>query len=99
VIGEGPARTLVAPSPAGSFTLTGFVLHGPTESHFRGPVKVPTPSSPNRLSPEASTAPVEVSATLWSEPAALAVTFSPLAALALLFEWPANRMLSAACCP
>src|ERR1700688_3126210 len=53
--------------PEGRLTATGVLL----------PVVVPLPSSPKRLSPQANTRPVLVSARLWLLPPATAVTVVP----------------------
>src|SRR5450759_3934955 len=83
---EKPPATAVTVVPEGRLTATGMLLL----------VVVPLPSSPEKLSPQARTWPVEVSARLWYSPPAMAVTAVPfLTAIGVLLlvvvplpNWP-----------
>src|SRR5450759_1038484 len=66
-----PAATAVTVVPEGRLTATGVLLLGP----------VPVPSSPRLFRPQAKTLPVDVTARLWTGPAAIAVTIVPVGRL------------------
>ena len=67
IVSWQPARTALILVPFGSLTLTGVSRR----------LKLPSPSWPRALLPQASSAPVVVSATLWSQPARIEVTVTP----------------------
>src|ERR1700761_6315395 len=67
IVSSQPARTALILVPLGSLTLTGVLRR----------LKLPSPTWPKVLLPQASSAPALVSATLWLQPARIEVTVTP----------------------